>query len=395
MDATSDSIPPPGTGLSRLQWAAARAIREGNTFLIVSEVFQNAGSTLQFIEPSHRFVADEYAALRDAIRGIAERQQRQGLGPGGLVVLSGHSIALAALYLEHPQKGSVEWVTLGRLARDLYRDARHVGWVLLNLCFPTSVLESRRSVPERLVGREGVGYHAQAPAGGPRFVAPAVFGSIIYGRSVLQGGKQPVTEPLIEMLSGRATVRAFVPPITREQALRIVKGDDRLYERLDLSDSAQVTYSRDGTTRSISIYSSPRDVDEFRLFSGSPGVRTGCREYLLAARTLEKAGVADEATRLRAVFREGASAREPSIPADYRVAQARILEDLSAAVASLPPLEREVSPARNTPGIKLDGTSSGGVHLLGAGERNKTLASTMSSARGHRPSKLVAACRSR
>jgi hypothetical protein len=325
----------PYSRLSRIQWAAAQAIKEGNTFLVVNAVFQNAGSTIEFIEPSHRFVADDYGELRCAIEGIAELQRLEKLGRGGLVVLSGHSIALAAFSLSHPQKNSEEWVSVGQLSCDLCSLAPNIGWVLLNVCFPTSVLESRHAVPERLKGREGIGYHSPSQAKGPCFVAPRTFGSNFYGLSALQGGRQPVTEPLIEMLSGRVTTRAFVPALTMEQALRIVKGDDRLYERLDLRDPSRVCFSRDGASRSISIHSTPRELDEFRRFSGSAGIRTGCREYLLAARTLAMAGLITDADRLKVIFSAGSVPDEISIPADFRVPQTQVLKELWEAVLTV------------------------------------------------------------
>jgi len=323
------------TGKEKLQMAAAQAIREQNTFLIVNALFKAATSASTYVPLAHRFVADDVSELRASVRGMAERQKERGLTEGGLVVLSGHSIAGAAFYLENEQTKSIEWVTVGQLAREFHEVAPGIDWVLLNVCFPASLLESRHRIPARLQGREGVGYHQPAPRRAPVFVAPRPFGSSIFGISALDGGQKPVTEPLIEMLAGRVTTRAFPLDLTREQALRLVKGDDRLYERLDTQCPDHVFFTVSGARQAVSIWSTPAELDAFRRFSGSAGIRTGRREYLLAAQVFEQAGMNDEAARLRGVF--GSKPDGCVLPTDVRVSQKRVVDDLWEAACSVTP----------------------------------------------------------
>jgi len=321
-------------GKNQIRLAAAEAIRQRNTFLIVHAFFQNASSGFAFIPPAHRFTADDLGELRESIRRIDQRQKEAGLAENGVVVLSGHSIAGAGFYLEHPERKTIEWVTVGQLSHDFRELAPGIRWVLLNTCFPTSLLESRQRIPDRLQGREGVGYHRPAPREGPVFVAPRYFGSSIFGTSALDGGERPVTEPLIEMLAGRVTTRAFPLRLTREQALRLVKGDDRLYERLDLSCPKATSFRVGTECQTVSIWSTPAELDVFRRFSGSAGIRTGRREYLLAARTLEQAGMVFEAARLRDIFKSNGGCR---LPPDRRVSQSHVFEDLWTAACSVTP----------------------------------------------------------
>ncbi|MCX6549937.1 MAG: hypothetical protein NTY02_02825, partial [Acidobacteria bacterium] len=319
-------------GLSAAQRAAVEAIRSSNVYSVIGVGLAGASSAWAMVPPDHRLLADSYDELVGAFDAIGAHQARDGSHEGGLLVLSGHSIALAAYYLEHPGAGTIEWMTVGRLSLELRRRAPAIGWVLLNLCFPTAVLESRRRVPARLVGREGKGWHAPAPRGGPRFVAPHIFGSCVMGQSVLAGGRKPVTDPLVEMLADRVTNRAFVPRLAREEARTLVKGDDRLYERLDESNPHELSFSAHGLRKAVSVFSDADDMEAFRKFSGSPAIRTTRLEYERAADTLERAGLEVWAAPLRRVF-PAQNVEGPDRGARPRpISQARVLRDLVAAV---------------------------------------------------------------